>query len=453
MDLGKNNFTDSNGDSPVFVGRKLGPSPSARQKILFLTPAVWERIGWCLFVTLLLLGLLISFHRAVNYRSGTPSSQCPTSDFVDFHEASRYLWEHGVRNPNTGFGKYLPSLDVACMPLAWLPRPLAAVVWYLLGAWSWIGLLSTIRRYLLPEVDPTTARRAVLTAGLLAMPLAIDGVCLGAFHIFMVWLMVAGLGRISRNRPWSGAALLGTAIWLKLLPVVGVAYLLLKRRSAAGAGRPGICPAHRRGSFRRRSGAAGRLGGTCPLVSSARRWRGQPAVEHIRQYRRGPPDQPVDGGDLAAAVHKLQSCFPRQPSCPPERQQVVLMKLSARQLTAVYAVCLGLLGLATAFYCRRSARTTSAPRWGSEIALVALSTLWFSPVVWSYHPTAAVPALAVIMSQGPQRRCLTWLVAIVWLAALILLASAVARLCGVLFWVNLCDGRHAGVGYKGGIRD
>ena len=46
----------------------------------------------------------------------------------------------------------------------------------------------------------------------------------------MVWWMVSGLGRISRGRCWSGGALLGLAIWIKLLPLVGVGYLLLKRK-------------------------------------------------------------------------------------------------------------------------------------------------------------------------------------------------------------------------------
>ena len=177
--------------------------------------------GRGLFVLLLLIGLPFAWFGAAHKSE---------LDFVTFYKAGGYLWEHGSRDPASGLCKYLPSADVAWMAIAWLPLSVAAVVWYCLGVWSWIGLLGTIRRYLLPGLDDATSRHVVLLAGLLAMPLALDGFCMGAFHIFMVWAMVAGLGRISRDRPWSGAFLLGTAIWIKLLPVVGVAYLLLKRR-------------------------------------------------------------------------------------------------------------------------------------------------------------------------------------------------------------------------------
>lgn len=46
----------------------------------------------------------------------------------------------------------------------------------------------------------------------------------------MVWLMVAGIGRAAHDRPWSGGVMLGFAVWVKLLPLMGVAYLLLKRK-------------------------------------------------------------------------------------------------------------------------------------------------------------------------------------------------------------------------------
>ena len=155
----------------------------------------WETAGRGLFFLLLLVGLPIALYRA------THSEEL---DFVTFYKAGRYLWETGVREPASGLCKYLPSMDVAWMAIAWLPLPVAAAAWYCLGAWSWIGLLGTIRRYLLPGLDETTSRHVVLLTGLLAMPLALDGLCLGAFHIFMVWAMVAGLGRISRDRPGWG---------------------------------------------------------------------------------------------------------------------------------------------------------------------------------------------------------------------------------------------------------
>ncbi len=69
-----------------------------------------------------------------------------------------------------------------------------------------------------------------MAAGLLCLPLAIDGFLIGTFHVLMVWLMFAGLVHACRGRAWKGGMLLGAAVWLKLLPVIGVGYLLLKRK-------------------------------------------------------------------------------------------------------------------------------------------------------------------------------------------------------------------------------
>ena len=59
-------------------------------------------------------------------------------------------------------------------------------------------------------------RHATLAAGLLAMPLVLDGMALGSFHVLMVWLMILGLDRACRGKEWTGGILLGTAAWPKL---------------------------------------------------------------------------------------------------------------------------------------------------------------------------------------------------------------------------------------------
>ena len=114
--------------------------------------------------------------------------------------------------------------------------------------------------------------------------------------------------------------------------------------------------------------------------------------------------------------------------------------LNAEQLTAAYAFVLGLLGLGVAVYCRRPAGATSPGQWSNEIAMTALSTLWFSPVVWSYHPTAAAPALAVVLGKVSRRPALAWAVACVWIAAISLLSLNVARARGDLLWLSLALG-------------
>ena len=157
------------------------------------------------------------------------------SDFPEFCAAGRHVLQYGTREPEPTLGRYWPSLDVPWIVFATMPLPLATSIWYVLGCGSWLGLLGTVRRNLLSEADPTTRRQATLVAGLLVTPLAVDGLCLGSFHVFMVWFMVAGLWRISRGKDLSGGILLGLAAWMKLLPLLGVGYLVLKRRWRPGS--------------------------------------------------------------------------------------------------------------------------------------------------------------------------------------------------------------------------
>ena len=97
-----------------------------------------------------------------------------------------------------------------------------------------------------------------------------------------------------------------------------------------------------------------------------------------------------------------------------------------------------MLALGIAVFCWPPGRRAPAARQSTEIALIVLATLWFSPVVWSYHLTAATPALALVISRDQDRwRLLSLLVAVVWLAALGLLCWPVARACGVLLWLSL----------------
>ncbi len=113
---------------------------------------------------------------------------------------------------------------------ALLPISVAAVLWYAIGCATWLALLQTICCRLLPGQNLVAKRHATLTAGLLAMPLVIDGMCLGSFHVLMVWLMILGLDRALSGKEGTGGLLLGTAAWLKLLPLLGVGFLLYQRR-------------------------------------------------------------------------------------------------------------------------------------------------------------------------------------------------------------------------------
>ena len=343
------------------------------------------------------------------------------------------------------------------MLLTFLPLPLGAAIWYAVGGWSWLALLRTVHDELLAGGlsqfsfhengtvpfrggQGPAARQAVLAAGLLVLPLAIDGLCLGSFHILMVWLMLAGLLRACRGRIWSGGLLLGLASWLKLLPLLGVGYLLLKRRWG-----PALVAL----------GCALLLDLVLSLAAfgPAGTWR-----EHAAWWNRGAAqtmnrqlDYPgasdedrLTNQSLAVIVRRLLSSHGDPTDIV--RQRVVLAHLTQRQLQVVFLGATAILTLGIAAFCRR--RPGTPGREGpddvpAQVALVVLATLWFSPVVWSYHLTAATPALALVLYRWRHRRAVAYAASGVWLAGLGLLAQPVgpfARAVGVLLWLSLLLG-------------
>jgi len=386
----------------------------------------WERAGRAALLLSLLIGMAISVNRAYHAQGGT--------DFPEFHAAGRYVLLHGARHPQTILVNYLPSVDVAWAALGWMPMPVAAAVWYLVNAATWLALLAAIHRYLLAGLAPAYRRHTTLAAGLLVTPLVLDGMCLGAFHVAMVWLTLAGLGRVARGKCWSGGLLLGLAVWIKLLPAVGVAYLVLKRKWLPAAmavatllavdlalclvafGPRGTCDTHRSWWLEHASASVGK------------QLTDREAIDEDR----------LTNQSAAVVVRRLLSRLGCEFGSP--RNWVSLADCSPGQLKLVYGALLGALLAGMAAYCRRPGRELSADQWAGEIALIVLATLWFSPVVWGYHPTAAAPALAVIAAQRRKFPGPVWLVLGLWLAAMASHGSAVACGLGAMLWMSLCLG-------------
>ena len=380
----------------------------------------WERAGQALFAVLLIIGFPIAMNRAIRDAGGT--------DFTQFYRSRRYVLEHGDTEPHRFLKYYLPSLDVAWAGLACLPIPIGCAVYYAFNCGTWIGLLAATKRWLLDDLDDLDApirRHAVLAAGLLVMPLALDHFCLGAFHILMVWLMVAGLGRSVRDRPWTGGLLLGLAVWVKLLPLLGVGYLVLKRKWLAAGVALG-------------SAVAVNLILSVPVFGWQRTsqlhqqwWNDQAtgATHRLLDLPSVVDEDRLSDQSLPVILRRIltRTAWDHE---NPERRSVAVGDLSSQQLRMTYHATLALLGLGIAFLCRRPGQATSAGDWSKEIALITLATLWFSPVVWSYHPTAVVPALAVILSARPKQPWLTWTTTGIWLLGMVLLGSQLGRAGG-----------------------
>jgi hypothetical protein len=387
--------------------------------------AWWERPARIIFTVYLLVGLPIALNRVI---------QGAGTDFNRFYGSARYLLDHGARHPRSEWAHYLPSVDVPWVVLTVLPLPVAVVVFYVLGCWSWIGLLGTVQRKLLAGVTLTFQRRAVVLAGLMVVPLAVDGLCLGSFHTFMVWLMVAGLLRVAEGRTRSGGLLLGLGAWLKLLPLLGVGYLLLKRKWLPAAIALATVMALDVGlsliAYGPRAAWEEHVEWWCDEGSGALA-RELGVREPIDEDRRTNQSLPV-------ILRRVLTSFGMEPDSP--RNAVALGDLSPAQLRVVYFSVVGALGLALAYFCRRPGSVLTQRQWATEIALICLGTLWLSPVLWSYHPTAATPGLALVLGQYPQHRRLAWATGLAWVLAMALFAWPLARVLGHVLWASMLIG-------------
>jgi alpha-1,2-mannosyltransferase len=385
----------------------------------------WVRRGWLLMALLLAAGLVVTLNREVTQG---------VSDFRGFHEASHYLMQRGERLSDTTFAYYLPSLEVACIGLAWLPLSVAGTIWYLLGCWSWIALLRSVDHYLLEDCQSPLRRIVILLAGLLVTPLALDGLCLGSFQTFMVWWMVAGLGRISRGKSVSGGILLGLAIWIKVLPLIAVGYLVLKRRWKAALVAI-VCAVAVDGTL-----SVVGYGPAKAWAEHQQWWEEQAQGACSRQLADPNPigEDRLTNQSLVVILRRTLSSMGIDHG--EARAYTTVLHLSSPQVTLVYIAALGLLGVGIVVYCGRPGEQLSSARWTTEIALVTLATLWVSPVLWSYHPTAVLPALAVVLARTAMRPRLGWGIILGWLLAMGLLGCPLACALGEIFWATLALG-------------
>ena len=381
---------------------------------------------------LLVLGLGMAFQRAIDHGP----------DLAGFCDAGRYIIEHGTRDPGSTLSRYWPSADVPWIALCLLPIPFTAVLWFLLNTAAWFGLLRFVCRSLLPAPCSPLCRHATLAAGLLAMPLVIDGMALGSFHVLMLWLMLLGLDRACRGRPTSGGVLLGVAAWLKLLPLLGVGFLLYHRKWKAAATALATV-------------AALDIVLSLAAFGPAGAWR-----EHAvwwREGAQGTADRqltsvgPVDEDRLtnqsvaitlrrlltSMGTGKLPGMEPAAALTPDgrTRQHVQLADLAPGQLHGAYLAAMALLAVAVAIYCRPGG--ASLPE---KLAMLSLATLWFSPVTWSYHFVACLPALAILLLRARYRAAWVLPILAVWCGALALLAFDTMRVAGVLLWMSLLVG-------------
>jgi hypothetical protein len=395
---------------------------------------------------LLVMGLPMAYQRAID--NGP--------DLAGFCDAGRYILEHGTRDPTSSLARYWPSADVPWVAFALLPIGVVAVLWYGVGCVVWLGLLRTICTRVLAGTDAAARRHATLAAGLLAMPLVIDGMCLGSFHVLMVWLMILGLDRACCGKEASGGILLGAAAWLKLLPLLGIGFLVYQRKwkasliasatvvalevglSVAAFGPAGAVREH---ELWWQNGAAGTANRQLASVAARDedRLTNQSLAITLRRLLTSMGNQPaVRSAEQTAA--EPETVRHERTIHAEARRRVQLADITPAQLQFAFLAALAILALGVAIYCRPVPIAAWSEKGPAKVAMLTLATLWFSPVVWSYHFVAATPAMAILLLRGRYRWQWVLPVIAVWAGGLSLLAFEAARAAGVLLWMSLLLG-------------
>ncbi|HEY2837511.1 MAG TPA: glycosyltransferase family 87 protein, partial [Pirellulales bacterium] len=303
-----------------------------------------------------------------------------------------------------------------------------ATLWYSMNVACWYGLLRVVQRELLTVDDPSVRERGTLAAALLIFPIAIDGFLLGSFHMLVMFLTVAGLTDVWHGRSWRGGLLLGAGVWLKLLPIFGVGYLLLKRRWKAAAIAL-VCAVTIDATL-----SVAAYGWKTGWQEHAL-WLSQGAVGTATRQMEEEKSNDEDRITNQSTMVIVRRFFNERAGFP----QLTLIDLSPTALAVMQLSALAGLGGVVLWLLRRPASELRPEDWAAEISIVLLTTLWFSPVVWSYHFTAAFPAIALLMARQDHEASKRT-TAVVWIIAGACFAIPLARAGGHMLWATLFIG-------------
>lgn len=194
--------------------------------------AVIDRFA-ALALVVLMLGLgLLSFDRARRERF----------DFHHFYLDARYVWEHGVLNPEIALPAtehdrqlpfYLPVVPLLLAPLAAFGLAPAALIWVA----AQLAALGYSLRMLRSWCTTNGARWSVafLLAVGLAVPALLEASRFNQLSYFVLALLLAGWRALDQARPRTAGVLFAGAAVIKLLPGLLLIWLLLKRQWTAAA--------------------------------------------------------------------------------------------------------------------------------------------------------------------------------------------------------------------------
>jgi alpha-1,2-mannosyltransferase len=199
------------------------------------------------FIVLVLVIMVSGFYFA--RRSGN-DAQVYSNDFnVFYHAASEVI---AGRDPyQSSLGEwtpylYPPLLAVALTPLALLPLPVAAYVWFLINAVSTFAAAWMSAKLACDDVRPADASEdadeatgfrthfleLLIACGslLIVARFALDNFDIGQVNALIAGLVAAHFYCYSRNKRFAAALTLAIAASIKLTPLILIVYHLARRR-------------------------------------------------------------------------------------------------------------------------------------------------------------------------------------------------------------------------------
>ena len=311
-----------------------------------------------------------------------------SNDFKNPYRVARVFWRTGQLDIASE-PRYPPTIRVLWAPLGALPIAAAAALWTLASAACLAALPGLLAR--LGDVPV----RAQALPWLAVLTFAIDGVVLGQSDPVNLSLVTAGLVLARADRSVGGAALIGLAAMIKVLPLVYWGVLAARGRARAAAG-----------------GALVTLAASLVLLTGFAGWSAglHSAVEWytILREREGPWGLVADGNSLRENNESLPVVLARTfGAVDPARTRnaVSLARLPLGVIWGVWLAALGAMAIAWLACAWRARRAPPARGWLGMFALTTPLMLAATPIAWPHYflwllPAAVVPRPSAAPARG-----------------------------------------------------
>ncbi len=361
-----------------------------------------------------------------------------TTDFRDFWENAVHFRQTGEIANDLGVHNYLPFFTIFMLPWAFLPLPVAAVLFVAISL-GLFALTALLVEHLLNDGQLHRPRRALLVALGLMLPYVYACAVLGNLGLLLLFLIVAAWVLVERQQEWHAGVALGLATLIKLLPAVLIVFFLVKKRwRVAGAALATTIV----------------LGLGLPLVTIGPQ---RTVTEHQEFYRtaiRGHSAQTVltetqpiksnySNNAIPIVLRRLLSPVVAGYTSDDQPLRVNFIDLPRRWILVLYFALMTLILASTL-----AASAGDPPRWPPDNldelhALRRQFGLWCclmllaSPLVWTHYLPLAYWPLAWLADRAertdrahgrPDPWCMSAL--LVWLIAALLLAWPAARAAG-----------------------